>query len=335
MLGLCLVLFIVMLFFAFLPGWQEMKRKKDNKNMYINNDYVKDPEYFAKSFKQMLTKQVKDLSTVEDGRQLRLSKPEIINCPAVNNNTVGGSYNNITLFKEAVSILPESQFNKETIFLKQVKIGQGSLLRAGLCLKDCLLASEVQIVRWLDAENLVAGENCDLGMSATARKALILVTGCKFKRLYASVIEVGTNTLPSAAVLPANFLKPRYDVFLEEDKNTEENKVYDVNIVKRHGDLSIQPGATVTGSIKGYGKITIASGATVLGNVFGEQDIIIEAGAKVLGDVFANGFVELGAGSSIGQAGKCKSLVTRDGIKLHQPSRIYGYVSTDGEGIVL
>ena len=135
--------------------------------------------------------------------------------------------------------------------------------------------------------------------------------------------------------LPAVFPKPRYDTFLDSSQDIEVNQVYQVNIVKRHGDLVVKPGATITGSITGYGKITIARGATVLGNIFGEKDIMIEAGARVLGDVFTNGSVELGAGSSIGQAGKCKSLVARDGIKLHQPSRVYGYISTDGEGIVL
>lgn len=335
MLVLCLVIFIVMLFCAFLPGWLEMKRKKDNKNIYINNDYVRDPEYFAKSFKAMLLGKVKDLNAVEDGQQLQLSKPETIHCPVVEVAGVGGVYDCITLFKQPVTVLPDSQFRKETVFLKKVEIGTGTLLRAGLCLEDCLLAHKVKIIRWLDAGKLLVGANCDLGVSATAREILSLATGCRFKRLYAPLIEAGTGQFPPAPVLPSAFSPPRYDTFLAEDEDVEEYKIYAVNIVQRHGDLVIKAGATILGSVKGYGKITLARGATVFGNVFGESDIVLEAGARILGDVFANGNVEMGPASSIGQAGKCKSLVARDGIKLQQPSRIYGYVSTDGEGIVL
>ena len=335
MLIICLALFIVMLSFAFLPGWIEIKRKKDDKSMHINNNYVRDPEYFAKSFKKLLLKRVKDLNAIEDGQELELSRGEIINCPSQSIEPVSGNYKHITLFKRPVNIMPHSQFFKEVVCLKQAQIGQGTLLRAGLCNEDCSLADQVHVVRWLDAKKIVTGENCNLGVSTTAREMLLLGRGCRFTRLYAPVIEVGTGGAEEVQAKSLPFLKPAYNVFLEDSEAIEKGKLYEVNIVKRHGDLVVEAGAVVTGSIKGYGKITIANQATVLGNVFGEKDIIIEAGAKVWGDVFANGIVEMGPGSSIGQSGKCKSLVTRDGIKLHQNSRIYGYVSTDGEGVVL
>ena len=335
MLIICLALFIVMLFFAFLPGWIEIKRKKDDKSMHINNNYVKDPEYFAKSFKKLLLKRVKDLRAIEDGQELELSKGEIINCPPQNIEPASGSYKHITLFKQAVSIMPHSQFLKEMVCLKQVQVGQGTLLRAGLCKEGCYLANQVQVIRWLDAKKIVAGENCDLGISATAKEMLLLGKGCHFTRLYAPIIKVGVDGVETVQATDLSFPKPAYNAFWDDSKDIEEGKLYEVNIVKRHGDLVVKPGAIVTGSIKGYGKITIANQATVLGNVFGRKDIIIEAGARVWGDVFSNGMVEMWPNSSIGQSGKCKSLVTRDGIKLHQNSRIYGYVSTDGEGIVL
>lgn len=335
MLGICLILFIVMLVFAFVPGWLELRRKKDDKNIYINNDYVKDPEYFAKSFKTKLLKQGQDLNSIKDGQLLELSKPEIICCPLESANVVGASYGNITIFKNRINILPDSKFSKEVVFLKPVVLSTGTMLRAGLCMDDCVLAPEVQVVRWLDARKITAGESCDLGVSTTARETLVLNAGCHFKRLYAPIIEIGKSFVPTNSTLPAVLPKPRYDTFFDNSKKLKENMIYQVNIVKRHGDLLIKRGVTITGSIKSYGKITIASGATIFGNVFGNDDIIIETGARVLGDVFADGIVELGSGSSIGQPGKCKSLVTRKGIKLHTNCSIYGYVSTDGEGIVL
>jgi predicted acyltransferase (DUF342 family) len=335
MLGICLVLFIVMLFFAFLPGWMEIKRKKDDKSMHINNNYIRDPEYFAKSFKKLLLQKTQDLNALEDGQQLKLSKPEIIKCPVQDDKVVGGNYEQIILFKQPVSIKPHSQFYKEVVCLKQAEVGQGTLMRAGLCLDNCFLSDDVQVARWLDAKKVITGKNCDLGVSTTAKELLQLSSGCHFTRLYAPLIEVGAESLTNEPVLPAMFSKPLYNAFLDSDQKIEEGKVYEVNVIQRHGDLIVAPRATITGSIKGYGKITIASQATVMGNVFGEKDVIIEDGARVLGDVFANGSVELGPRASIGQMGKCKSLVTKDGIKLHQQSRIYGCVSTDGEGIVL
>ena len=54
MISIVFVLFIMLFFLPFLPGIAELVRKEDADPLYIAMDYIKDPRYFGKSFKELL-----------------------------------------------------------------------------------------------------------------------------------------------------------------------------------------------------------------------------------------------------------------------------------------
>jgi predicted acyltransferase (DUF342 family) len=100
-------------------------------------------------------------------------------------------------------------------------------------------------------------------------------------------------------------------------------------------NLRISKNSLIAGNIKTYGELMIEENVKVFGNVFSEGNIIIGQNTMIDGNIFSQGSVFIDRNSQIGNPGKRKSVIGKSGIILYRDVRVYGYILTEGSGIVL
>jgi predicted acyltransferase (DUF342 family) len=230
-------------------------------------------------------------------------------------------------------------FQKEIYVRKNAYLERIPLLRAIACDGDLSLGSGTRIIRWADAEGtLTSHDNCDLGISTTSAKKLLVGRNCLFKRLYAPEIWLGlgdggpdtvrTAPVPEEAVINEEIMR---DIEYVDDEITDENGILPYTIVTRK-DLTVVGGYVVQGHISCDKDVEIGSGAVVHGNIFAEGSVFIGSNAVVLGLVFTQEDVYVDDGSVIGQPNKVKSVVARGDIEFGSNCRVYGYIGTEKNG---
>jgi len=291
------LIFTLLLLIPFIPSIKEYLNPKDIIPLEINFYYSRNPRYFSESFKKKLKEKIKieDIQKALEGTgTLEFNEEEV-------------------KIHHTVFIEPKTEINKilyvlgnlksgeDVIFRKEVYvkgnayIGDNNQIRAIACEEEIHLGKNTKIIRWVDAEkDILTKEDCDLGVSITSNGKIMLGKKCKFKRVYAK--EISTHTIH------------------EEDK--EEKDAY------------------IKGNIKTYDNLTIKGNIEIDGNVFGEKDIYIGENVHIKGNVFSQGKIILEDKSKIGEEGKIKSIIAKKGIYIKGRIKVYGFMMTEGEGIV-
>lgn len=331
-IALCMLLFVVMMVLPFVPGWLEMRRKRDIKHLYINGDFVRDPRYFSTSFKRKLLHSAGSLAAAHGKKEIMLSKKELL-VQADKLSAHQTKFDHVVWFKEQPKLQPNCVFQKELYAQKDIALPAGSLLRAAACENNCYLGKESRVIRWIDAEKqLEIAENCRLDLSATAGERLMLGKGCSFRRLYAPVIIIGGG----AKELPLPPLEvPETNGVVHRDVDHIESGQTLIGDVIAKGDFTMQAGAVLVGSLKVYGKLLLAEGAQIQGSVFGEKKVELLGSNWIRGSVFSQGSIEVGSGCTFGRAQVVESVIARHGITFSSSTTIYGFVLTEGEGATL
>lgn len=333
----CFLLLALLFVLPFLPGIREFIKKEDASPLYINMNYSKDPRFFARSFKSKIQEVLRTAGDHTGIHEVMLSKPESL---VIENNVLvaaGSRKRNLHYIKERLSTEAHAAFEQEVYVCGETIIGADNEIRALACEASVRILPRTKILRWLDAEGDVeVAEACDLGISVTSARKLRVAPRCTFRRLYGFPISTG---------------EPGEDNFPSWDLQADEKQV-DCTMIER-GVRSVEPGSSKDGSIisdksltigeqsrimghvKAHGTLRIGAGAIVRGNVFAEKDIILGPGCRVFGTVFTQGKVTCERNAVVGMEGKVKSVVAKKGIELQQGVNIYGFISTEGEGIVL
>lgn len=328
---ICVLIFLFLLLFPFVPGWLEIKRCRDDESLYINADYTKNPRYFAQSFREILKNKGVNFTDLDTEKEIFLSKKEIIECcdTKVKQEKI---FHQIAVLNNEAITQSGSVFQKEVLAFSNLVLSGNTSLRAAACYKDCYLLEGVKVLRWIDADNdLFINDNCDLGISASAGGQMNLGKSCVFHRLYAQAIYIGVQSAVKPQIMEACSYKKNIYRY-EEVQNILEQKVIPGSIVFK-GDLELKPGTIVQGSIKAEGKLTLNDGVQVAGNIFGEEDMVFSKNIMVLGSVFTQGKLQAGSDCVFGALGAISSVIARKGMVLGLGNIIYGYVSTEGKGV--
>ena len=336
-MGICIVVFIAMMIFPFVPGWIELRRRQDVKHLNINAGYVRNPRYFSDSFKKKLLAEKDKLADIKDERNIMLSHEETVVCGDVS-CAKQSDFPHIVVFYHAATTLPHSVFHKEIYAKEQLVLRDHTLVRAAACEEDCTVGPDSRIIRWIDAEkSLNIGKNCRLDLSATAGEYLILGQGCSFHRLYAPKICIAGdgNDLPDGAIdLPLTVKRSMpidYDTVYRDVNKIEKRAEFFGHIIAR-GDFSLEAGAVLVGSLKVYGNLHMAEGSRIYGNVFSDKNIDLASGSCIDGSVFTQGELLGGPGCCFGHRQCLTSVVARQKIIFGPNTVVYGYVSTEGRG---
>lgn len=330
------IAFVVMLLFPIVGAYWFYKKVKGD-ILYINQDRIRDPRYFAVSFTKMMDKQ---FESFEQGESLHLSREEkilladeIINypnpCEAV---VIAEKYD----FNPPGKI----EFNKEIYAMKNSKIMDHVQIRAIACKKDLVIGSNVRILRWADAVGkLIAKDDCDLGISTTSTKEIVIGNRCDFRRLYAPEIYLGQKEKTKIKVEDNlnklndfNLLgKIKYDLKYIDESMANNDGIIDFSIVSKYS-LTVLEDLTINGNIRSGKKLRICDNVKITGNVFVEDDIFIGRNVVILGTVFSQGNIKVEEGSVIGKKNSISSVIARGTITFEKNCVVYGYISNEQGG---
>jgi cytoskeletal protein CcmA (bactofilin family) len=335
------VLFLVFSFvWPFVGGWREMRVGKDATPLFINMDYLKDPRYFALSFRRFFKNFLNNDALQAGIYELKFSKPEKVSVLENNFIEPGQELDMIAYARRDLATGSGLVFEKEIYVRGSAAIGPNNDLRALVCDGDVSLAENTVLRRWLDAEGNIRSEaNCNLGVSLTSGKECHIASGCVFRRLYGSPVRVGKackGLLPGAAAKEDMQIFPTPPIGAKE-RQLEEIWPYTSNqfSVVAPGHLKVGGSSRIFGHIKTYGNLDIGDNVLITGNVFAEGDIAVGGFCKILGDIFAQGGVSVGVGAQVGRPGTVKSVVGNRSVILSSGAAVYGYVTTEGEGRAL
>lgn len=304
----------------------------------IKHSAVKDPRFFVKSFTSKIDAK---LENYDGSGKILLSREEKI-VDADESTAFEKESDNIILIRNEDFSPPAGLlFNKEIYAFQNVFLSGVESVRAIACKKDLYLGKGTIVERWVDAYGtLAAGDECDLGVSASSLSKLIIGSNCRFTRLFAPMIFFGdvsdephetdnrwrvVNVVTAATKVVRNI---RY----VDDDVTDDNGVLDASVITKYR-LAVLNGLSVKGHIRSHKSIRLGDDSTVFGNVFAEGEIYIGRNVRVYGSVFSQENIHVEAGSVIGQYGVFKSVIARREIIFEKNCCVFGYVSTEASGI--
>lgn len=315
-------------------------KKQQGKVLFINQNKVRDPRYFGKSYSSMIRKNLPNI--VDD--EIQLSKKE---------KFINGDIDNLDSdVIDKMVICRENQFTgkkgvtyeKEIYSEQQAFLEEDTKVRALYSASNIVVGNGMELLRWLDSDGTIAiYDNCDLGFSVSSGKRISLGHNCKFRRIYAPEIYIGQY--------PGKLLDPtkgkdsriyRLPVQTKKEKNIRyisneminEDGIVDCSILAPK-NVSVTENIIVRGDIRSHKGVRLFDGAIVVGNIFAEEDVILGKNSCVIGNVFSQENVYLETGAVVGKIGAISSIIARGNITLEPETFVFGYVSCEREGKVL
>ncbi|HEX3075543.1 MAG TPA: polymer-forming cytoskeletal protein [Lachnospiraceae bacterium] len=332
--------FIGMTIFPLIGSYWFFRRLKSDV-LYINQDRVRDPRYFASSFTSMMDKQWEEY---QGGEYLQLSKNErILVADAV--KEYPNPCDAVIIADKVDFISPcQADMQKEIYAKQDAYLKEHIQVRAIACKGELRIERDVNIVRWADAiGSMYIGNDCDLGICVSSGKELIIGNGCRFRRLYAPKIYLGQQDKVAvesvedrvASLNDYNLLnKINYNVRYVDDSMVNENGIVDNSIVSRY-DLTVLENIVVNGNLRTRKRLRICDNVIISGNVFAEEDIWIGSNSVILGNVFSQENIYIEQGAVIGKENSRISVVARGSITFERNCVVYGYVSNEQGGKTL
>ncbi|MFN3698693.1 MAG: hypothetical protein ACK4SU_00675 [Dictyoglomus sp.] len=295
------ILFIVLILFPFLPGIIEYFKRKDDQPLEIKQDFTKNPAFFGESFNRILTQAILERSkkVSKDTLEIILSsgKPESLK---IVKDTIGGEQIKEIIFAEGEEVETDKPLEsyKEVVVRGNFTVKHPSLMRSLLVFGNLKVKDSLKVVRWIHVEGkAIIKAKSNLGINLYAKKIHISAP-CSFKRIFAQEIVIGED--------------------VKED-NLEDKAYYIKGTIRSKGALNIK---------------TEDKKLVIEGNLISNEDIVAEGGVWIKGDVFSHGGVIFLRGVLVGQKGKIKSVIGKKKVKIGKNVKVYGYIHTEGEGIV-
>ncbi|MFZ8784634.1 hypothetical protein [Thermocrinis sp.] len=296
---LLVALFSILLFLPFIPSIIELFLKRDAKPISIDLERKKEPDYFGKSFINLLATALKDLKIQEVEKlnpvylKLKLNKEDwvgFLNDEKLSENTMDTP----VIFTKDTVFLQNHTFKRELVVFGNAVFKNKCLARSLYVKGDCVIEAPVRIARWVHVEGtLIINSNADLGVSVYARE--IKIRGwATFKRAYAQKIDT-------------------LDEPLIDKKNAE-------RAINLQGNFSITSNISIGGKDRPI---------FVDENIFCDGDVRIEGDVWIKGNVFSQKSITLKNGVVVGEEGKVKSVVARGEILIKGSFRIYGYLHSE------
>ena len=331
------IVFILLLFFPILGAMIYYRMNKGD-ILNINQDRIRDPRYFGKSFAKLIEKNLDS----SDTNEIKLSKKEKY-IDVDSNPVLGEEVDNLIVAKEKDFTLKSSKYvNKEIYAGNNLVIDSpGITFRAAYSKGDMILGNDSNVVRWVDAlGTLAVYDNCDLGISASSSVSMSIGKNCKFRRLFSPEIYIGQypnddynptqGKDPRIYRLPVQLNKERNIKYISNENINDEGLV-DFSVLS-WDNVNVTENIIIQGDIRSHKGVRLCENSVVIGNIFAEKDVILEKNACVLGSVFSQENIMLETGAVIGQKGRICSVIARGKITFKQRNFVFGYISCEHTG---
>jgi acyl-[acyl carrier protein]--UDP-N-acetylglucosamine O-acyltransferase len=331
------ILLLVLFVLPFAPGVREFRKQRDAAPLFINMEYHKYPRYFATSFRKKMVDSLTDSNATEGHRELNLSKREQVQIidQAVfrQEESLGHLLYVLRDLESGVNV----SFGKEVYVRGAARIGTINRLHALACDGDIRIGRGTRVVRWIDAEgDVVAGESCSLGIDATCGGMLSAGRSCTFLRLFGNPVcagEAGTRDDVWQEFEDAPALLTPDEAINRNPPDIPPLSLTQSSIVS-DASLTVADYAVVRGHIKSHADLILGAQVTVTGNIFADGDVVLGPGCRVLGAVFSQQHITLKESAQVGSRNRIKSVIGKKGVTLEQGARVFGFVMTEGRGLI-
>jgi acetyltransferase-like isoleucine patch superfamily enzyme len=335
-----LLTFTLMIVLPFVPGLTEVWKPKDRYPLPIDMDYSRDPRYLGKSARKIFKRGLKGKTNEPGTHTIIFSTDEVVeisNKRKVEDSTV---ITNVLYINEELESEPGVHFENDIYSLGEVTIGEDNLVRTIAGDSNITLGKGSTVVRWIDSEKDIFVESgCDLGHSTSAVGSIKLSNDVHFRRLFGSPVSIGNSkTVSIQSSVPVVYPKDIESIadiatYKPSDTKIESGYTTSKSIIADH-DVKTGDNCTFGGSIKCHGDLEIGDNCTVSGNLFAEGCITIGKNCKIRGSVFSQCGVTISEGSQIGVPDEYVSVIGKQAIVLKDNINIYGYLLTEGQGVV-
>ncbi len=339
-----ILIFAFFIFLPFVPGIIELLAPEDDKPLPVK-DYSRDARYFGGSFRRILKDSFQRDGFEKNTSEIKLSsgleKIKII--VSSDFNSYEKNMDHVLLVSGNLTAKHDSNFNKEIYIGGNAYFGDNNIIRAAAVDRNVEISRSAKIIRWLDVNGgIKAGEGTELGISASCGEKFQLSNGCRFRRLFGNPIltlqdtsKVDYGLMDSERTdINNTSISTYFNEIINEDMRYDEPAIINGNLII-NGSLEINNEFTINGDIKAGRNITVKNAKNVnfLGNIISDKTIRMSGNIKVYGNIFAQEEIEL-EGVEVGNINKTKSVISKKKLILGKNVAIYGFVLTEGIGIV-
>ncbi|MBX0312681.1 MAG: polymer-forming cytoskeletal protein [Sulfurihydrogenibium sp.] len=271
-------LFFMLLLLPFIFPFAELFLKKDAKPISIDVERKKEPDYFGKSFINLLTTALNNLKIQEVEKlspvylKLKLNREEwigFLNDEKLLENTMDIP---IVFTKDAV-FYQNYTFKKELVVFGNAVFKNACRMRSLYVKGDCIIDAPIYITRWMHVEGtLLINSYADLGVSVYARKIKIR-SRATFRRAFAQ--EITTS-----------------------DKSIDNVKLIINGNIFRDDDIEIEGNVWIKGNVFSQGIIVIRNGVIIgeegkIKSLVARDEIFIGGAFKIYGYIHSEKQVEI------------------------------------------
>ncbi|MCI4458148.1 MAG: polymer-forming cytoskeletal protein [Thermocrinis sp.] len=270
-------LFLILLLLPFILPFAELFLKKDVKPIPIDIKRRKEPDYFGKSFINILTTALNDLRIQEVQKlnpvclKLKLNREEWV-VFLNNENLLEEVVDDVIVFTKDAVFLQNHIFRRELAVLGNAVFKNACVIRSLYVKGDCIIDAPIRIARWVHVEGtLIVNSHADLGVSVYARKIKIR-NRTTFKRAFAQEITTSDKPIDVRLIINGN--------------------------VFRDDDIEIEGNVWIKGNVFSQGIIVIENGVVIgeegkVKSLVARDEIFIGGSFKIYGYIHSEKQVEI------------------------------------------
>jgi NDP-sugar pyrophosphorylase family protein len=321
LLLLSLALFALALLLPAIPTIREVVRPRDEGRLRIPEQYVRDPRWFGRAYREKLAPFVASArggAAYEADVRLRTDEDtrwapdlEIAERARVRGIAVG----------ERVSVGRGAGI-RDAYALETLDVGPGVVARTLTSDGALRIGESVTILRWVDADGeIVVSSDTTLGVSASSGERVTLADRVRFERVWGSPVVSRT-----AATRP--FALPDHD---------RVTRIGQVDLVTNapiviYGPVRIVRDTQIPSHIKVHGPLVAEPGVRVAGNAIVRGDVTFASDVIVDGHVFSEGDVRLGPRCRVGRRGGIKTVYAAGRLLLANDVEVEGWIVGEDGG---
>ncbi|HTW84128.1 MAG TPA: polymer-forming cytoskeletal protein [Candidatus Sulfotelmatobacter sp.] len=318
-LTVTIIAFAAVFFAPLFMAGVELVRKRDAAALPLTPEYVREPRFFARSFREKIGRLADAPAGTPAGHVLSRVDDDVHVVDEL-------PYQARTTDTRVLVVRGSADYPKDVVMRDHYVVGNasgGERLRARTILVegDATLGPGLRVRRWIDAErSLTVRRGSGLGLSGSAGGPVTLEGDVRFTRVFGTPVRTAANggAIPAAPHLPGAEI-------------VDAESVHAADIVAR-GDLHIRPGARVHGSVKCHGRLVVGAGAVVDGSVTVRGNVHLGAGAQVTGHVFSEASIVLSHEARVALEGARKSVYAARRIVLGPEVTVWGWVFAERGG---
>lgn len=296
MIIVLIILLVAVIALPFLPGFIELKGKRDADALMIPNEKTIHYLWIGDRFEEW----IRSLETSPG-----ISKVPVPGLPGAVEIKHENKESLAMVFEGNLDLAANSSLNANALAKGHVTAGDHCIVKSLLGYGDIKLGEDTIIQSWLvcRGNKLEVADNSVLGHCCSCKGEITIGQKVCFELIYGGRILFCGESRPG-------------------------DMVYE----KRQGPIIssmrvvVNSGSEVLGDVSSSGSVILEDNAFVNGSVFSDEDIIVGSNCIILGNIFSQGKVIIGDNVSVGTEGRVISVISGENMIVGKNVEVYGQV---------